>query len=171
MDGNATLSELYLGAQPVGVTTEGDRILLYLSDDRSIALPLEVISQLDTPALWTDTARFLLLSRAPRVESAEVTEDALIVRLTDGRELHSPLRWFPRLLYANAGERNHLEILGDDDVLHWPTLDEDIELTRLLIGGESLENEQSVQEWLVKRQNEALVLHESIDDYRIEEDR
>jgi len=164
------LAELYLGAQPVGVTTDGDRLLLHLADNRSITLPLEIISQLDTPALWTDTARVLLLSRAPRIESAEVTEDALVVRLVDGRVLHSPLHWFPRLLYASHNERNQLKILGDDDVIHWPTLDEDIELARLFVGGESLENEQSVQIWFAERQNEALVLAESSDDYRTREE-
>lgn len=171
MAGNATLTDLYLGAEPVGVTTEGDRILLHLSDNRLIALPLEIVSQLDTPALWTPESRILLLSRAPRIESAEVTEDSLVVRLVDGRILHSPLRWFPRLLYASHSERNRLEILGDDDVLHWPLLDEDIELTRLFVGGESLENEQSVQGWLADRRNEALVLNESIKEYRTEEER
>lgn len=171
MAGNATLAELYLGAEPVGVTTEGDRILLHLSDGRRIGLPMEVVSQLDSQPLWAETARVLLLSRAPRIELAEVTEDALVVRLVDGRILHSPLRWFPRLLYASASERNHLEILGDDDVLHWPMLDEDIELARLFVGGESLENEQSVQAWLAERQHKALVLNEPIDDYCTEENR
>jgi len=165
------LTELYLGAEPVGVTTEGDRILLHLSDGRWIALPLEVVSQLDTQALWGETARVLLLSRAPRIKSVEVTADALSVHLLDGRILICPLGWFPRLLYASESERNHLEILGDDDVIHWPTLDEDIELERLFVGGESLENEESVQAWFAERKHEALVLNESSDDYRIEEER
>ncbi len=171
MAGNATLAELYLGAQPIGVTLDEDRLLLHLSDSRSIVLPLEVVSQLDTPVIWTDESRVLLFSRAPRIQSVQVTDDALAVQLVDGRMLFSPLRWFPRLLYASHSERNHLEILGDDDVIHWPTLDEDIELTRLFAGGESVESEESIEAWFIERKSEALVLNESSDDYRIEEDR
>jgi hypothetical protein len=134
MTGIATLAELYLGAEPTGVTTENDHLLLHLSDGRSLALPLEF-------------------------------EDALIVTLQDGRVLCSPLRWFPRLRYASNAERSYFVVLGDDDLIHWPELDEDIELLRLFSGGESLESEISVQGWLAEHRSEALVLNESTPKY------
>jgi Protein of unknown function (DUF2442) len=60
--------------------------------------------------------------------------------------------WFPRLLYGTPIERNHYELSGDQDVIHWPDLDEDIEVLRLFEGGKSVESAQSIQRWLSNRQ-------------------
>jgi len=43
---------------------------------------------------------------------------------------------------------------GDNDVIHWPDLDEDVELTRLFSGGKSVESQRSIQRWLLSRQIE-----------------
>lgn len=43
----------------------------------------------------------------------------------DGRLLSCPLAWFPRLLHGTPAERNHYELNGDENVIHWPQLDED----------------------------------------------
>ena len=37
------------------------------------------------------------------------------------------------------------------NMIHWPTLDEDIELSRLFEGGKSIESERSLQRWLFSR--------------------
>jgi hypothetical protein len=165
MTGIATLAELYLGAEPTGVTTENDHLLLHLSDGRSLALPLEFVSQLALATPQTAGTRLLVFSQPPRIDDVRVTEDALIVTLQDGRVLCSPLRWFPRLRYASNAERSYFVVLGDDDLIHWPELDEDIELLRLFSGGESLESEISVQGWLAEHRSEALVLNESTPKY------
>ncbi|MEZ4866131.1 MAG: DUF2442 domain-containing protein [Caldilineaceae bacterium] len=73
----------------------------------------------------------------------------------DGRLLACPLAWFPRLLHGTPAARNHYTLSGDDDVVHWPDLDEDIEVGRLLIGGKSVEREESLQRWLLSRQDTA----------------
>ncbi len=165
MSGTATLAELYLGAEPTGVTTESNHLLLHLSDGRSLALPLEFVSQLTGATHIPNETRLLILSQPPRIEDVRVTDEALIVTLHDGRVLSSPLRWFPRLRYATEAERAHWIILGDDDLIHWPELDEDIELLRLFSGGESLESESSVQAWLAEQKSAALILNEPKTNY------
>lgn len=165
MSGIATLAELYLGAEPQSVSTENDQLFLHLSDGRSLSLPLEFVSQLTGALLNPNETRLLILSQQPRIEEVQVTDGELIVTLHDGRVLSLPLRWFPRLRYATEAERAHWIILGDDDLIHWPELDEDIELLRLFSGGESLENESSVQAWLAEQKSEALVLNEPKTNY------
>ncbi len=165
MTGIATLAELYLGAEPIGVTTDNDHLLLHLSNGHSVALPFEIVSQLAISTQQTSEARLLILSQPPRIDDVQVTDDALIVTLQDGRVLSSPLRWFPRLRYATDAERAYFVILGDNDLIHWPELDEDIELMRLFSGGESLESERSVQGWLAEHRSEAFVFNEATTKY------
>jgi hypothetical protein len=54
-------------------------------------------------------------------------------------------------MHGAQAERNYYELSGDDDVIHWPDLDEDIELSRLFEGGASIESERSLQRWLATR--------------------
>ena len=67
-----------------------------------------------------------------RATDITFTDDALVVRLRDGRVLSVPLSWFPKLRDATNGERSHWEMLGDGIGSHWPTLDEDISVAGLL---------------------------------------
>ena len=68
--------------------------------------------------------------------------------MLDGRTLSAPLAWFPRLVHGTAAERNDYELRGEEDVIHWPALDEDIDLEGLLVGGRSGESSASLQRWL-----------------------
>ncbi len=60
------------------------------------------------------------------------TSDALHVVLADGREVSAPLQWFPRLLRATPQERAQWELIGDGIGVHWPLVDEDVEIESLL---------------------------------------
>ena len=60
------------------------------------------------------------------------TADALHVVLADGREVSAPLQWFPRLLKATPEQRAQWELIGDGIGIHWPLIDEDIEVESLL---------------------------------------
>lgn len=60
------------------------------------------------------------------------TEDALHVVLADGREVSAPLQWFPRLQKATAEERGQWELIGDGIGIHWPLVDEDVEIESLM---------------------------------------
>jgi hypothetical protein len=70
----------------------------------------------------------------PLAQTVHVTEDELIVPLVDGRTISVPIAWFPRLLHATLEQRNHFELLGDGEGIHWPDIDEDISVAGLLRG-------------------------------------
>lgn len=60
------------------------------------------------------------------------TVDSLHVVLSDGGEISAPLQWFPRLLNATSEQRSRWELIGDGIGVHWPEVDEDIEIESLL---------------------------------------
>jgi hypothetical protein len=68
----------------------------------------------------------------PLAIDVSFTEDALRVVLADGREVSAPLQWFPRLLHATPEHRSQWELIGDGIGIHWPQVDEDIEVETLL---------------------------------------
>jgi hypothetical protein len=78
-----------------------------------------------------------LPSADPRVKEVSITDDELIVALTDGRRVAAPLARFPRLLRASPEQRSHFEILGDGSGIHWPEVDEDLSVAGLLRGARS----------------------------------
>jgi hypothetical protein len=60
----------------------------------------------------------------------EFTETDLIVTLTDGRKIATPLEWYPRLKHASAKHRAKFEIMPMG--IHWPDLDEDVGIAGML---------------------------------------
>jgi hypothetical protein len=60
------------------------------------------------------------------------SEDALIVRLSDGREVSAPLEWFPRLRNATPEQRQNWRLIARGIGIHWEAVDEDIAVTTLL---------------------------------------
>ncbi len=70
------------------------------------------------------------------------THTHFIVGLKDGRFLSIPIHWFPRLAFGTLAERANYELL--DGAIHWPDLDEDIEIEGLLNGHRSTESQQSL---------------------------
>ncbi|MDE0671560.1 MAG: DUF2442 domain-containing protein [Caldilineaceae bacterium] len=98
-------------------------------------------------------------TRAPQAAAVSLTEDTLTVDLSDGRTISVPLAWFPRLTYADTKEREHWELIGDGEGIHWPELDEDISVEGLLAGRPSGESPKSFQRWLkAKRAGHPLTL-------------
>ena len=71
--------------------------------------------------------------------SAECTDDEIIIFLSDGPRLSVPIVWSPRLEKASPSERADYELLGNGEGVHWPQIDEDISVTRLLAGKPSFE--------------------------------
>lgn len=57
---------------------------------------------------------------------------SLHVRLADGREVVTPLWWYPRLLKATPAQRNTVELMADG--VHWPEVDEDLSIRGMLAG-------------------------------------
>lgn len=63
------------------------------------------------------------------------TDDALHVRLSDGREVSVPLEWFPRLRDATPKQRANWRLIARGIGMHWEDVDEDIAVTTLLRTG------------------------------------
>ena len=89
----------------------------------------------------------------PRVEDVRVTNDSLVVDLSDGRTISVPLEWFPRLLHATPGERSNWRLIGRGHGVHWEELDEDISVEGLVAGRPSGESQRSFKKWIDQRQS------------------
>ena len=82
-----------------------------------------------------------------------VTDDTITVDLIDGRTLAVPLDWYPRLVHATQDERNNWRLVGRGEGIHWPALDEDINVEGLLAGRASFESQASLEAWLRSRKH------------------
>lgn len=80
----------------------------------------------------TSTAHPTAIDPDPTAIGVDVSDSALRIILSDGRELSAPLAWFPRLRDATPEERQNWEPIGRGHGLHWPDLDEDISVRALL---------------------------------------
>jgi hypothetical protein len=68
----------------------------------------------------------------PRLLSVRIIDDEIIADLVDGRTISVPLAWSWRLSEALPEQRQKFEILGDGQSIHWPDVDEDISIERML---------------------------------------
>ena len=82
----------------------------------------------------------------------DISDDALTVRLSDGRTISVPLLWFPRLSHATAEERSNWRWIGRGQGIHWPMIDEDISIEGLIAGRKSAESQMSLQRRLASRE-------------------
>ncbi|HET6146224.1 MAG TPA: DUF2442 domain-containing protein [Polyangia bacterium] len=57
----------------------------------------------------------------------------LVVELEDGRSVHVPLEWFPKLRDAAPEDLAEWRLVGHGVGIHWPKLDEDISVRGLLL--------------------------------------
>ena len=78
-----------------------------------------------------------MVNSGDRVADVHCTEDKLTVDLADGRSISVPLAWFPLLLHATPRERDNWTIAGAGFGIHWPELDEDLNVEGLLRGAPS----------------------------------
>jgi hypothetical protein len=86
-----------------------------------------------------------------RATSVEVTDEAIIVELEDGRTLTTPLAWYPRLVYGTSEERQNVHLIGGGTGMHWPDLDEDLSVRGMLAGRPSQEGPESLKRWKAAR--------------------
>ena len=68
----------------------------------------------------------------PLAVDVSCSEDAIRVVLADGREVSSPLAWFPRLRSATPDQRDDWRLIGGGIGIHWESVDEDISVESLL---------------------------------------
>ncbi len=82
----------------------------------------------------------LAVAADERVAEVSFDEDALSVRLKDGRTISVPLAWYPRLFHATAKQRRNWKIAGGGYGIYWPEIDEDISTEGLLRGAPAPRN-------------------------------
>jgi hypothetical protein len=70
----------------------------------------------------------------PLIEEVSFTKNALVVLLSDGREIRMPLEWSERLRRATPKQRKEWRPIGGGVGIHWPDIDEDIMVDSLLRG-------------------------------------
>ena len=75
----------------------------------------------------------LTQNKASKATDVWFSSDMLHVRLEDGREISTPLEWFPKLRDASEEERLKWRFIGKGIGIHWDNLDEDISIKGLLI--------------------------------------
>jgi len=75
-----------------------------------------------------------VLAADERVAGVSINDEALTVRLMDGRSISVPLAWYPRLLNATKPQRNNWKVAGGGYGIHWPDVDEDLSTEGLLRG-------------------------------------
>ena len=90
-------------------------------------------------------------TREPLAQHVRVTEDSLVVDLSDGTTIAVPLAWYPRLVDGTPAERSKWRLIGGGHGIHWPELDEDLSVEGLLSGRPSGESKSSLEKWLRKR--------------------
>jgi hypothetical protein len=69
---------------------------------------------------------------AVAVKDVACQQDHLIVTLSGGQQIRTPLWYYPRLLNATPEQRNHYQIMPLG--IHWPDVDEDLSVNGLLQG-------------------------------------
>jgi hypothetical protein len=74
------------------------------------------------------------INSEPRIVALKVTKDTITAQLADGRTISVPLAWSWRLAEATPAQRNHFEIIGSGEGVHWPDIDEDISARGMLQG-------------------------------------
>jgi hypothetical protein len=74
------------------------------------------------------------LTKNRNIKATDVwfSKDMLIVRLDDGREIGTPLEWFPKLRDASDSDRKNWRFIGKGIGIHWEKIDEDISINGLL---------------------------------------
>jgi hypothetical protein len=79
------------------------------------------------------------------------SDQSLTVSLSDRRQLVLPLEWYRRLKFGTPAERNNWRLVGDGVGIHWPDLDEDLNIEGFLAGRKSTERLKSIKGWLAER--------------------
>jgi len=90
-------------------------------------------------------------TRVSVLQHVAVTEDSLIADLVDGRTVTVPSAWYPRLLHGQPGERKNWRLIGQEEGIHWPDLDEGVSAENILFGQPSGESRRSLSRWLQTR--------------------
>jgi hypothetical protein len=73
-------------------------------------------------------------SQEARATGLVVGREVFTLYLSEGRTIDVPFACFPRLAVATSKQRAHFEVCAGGRMLHWPEIDEDIEVQHMLKG-------------------------------------
>ena len=76
----------------------------------------------------------IVASSEPLIVDVQVTDGLITAHLADGRTISVPLAWSWRLSNATPEQRQHFDIIGTGQGVHWPDVDEDISAIGMLTG-------------------------------------
>jgi hypothetical protein len=74
-----------------------------------------------------------------RILSIAFTRSHLVAKLSDGRTVSNPLKWYPRLQSASVRDRAAFELSGNGYGVHWGKIDEDLSAKGIAEGVASVE--------------------------------
>ncbi len=62
------------------------------------------------------------------------SEDTIHITLSDGREIRTPLEFYPRLANASLEQLLNFRLMGGGTGIHWKDLDEDLSVESIVLG-------------------------------------
>lgn len=68
------------------------------------------------------------------IRTVNTSASKLQIILVDGREISVPLEWYPRLFKATPEQRANYRLIGNGTGIHWPGIDDDLDLEGILGG-------------------------------------
>ena len=92
-----------------------------------------------------------------RAVRAQLTDEALVVDLADGRSVSVPLVWYPRLVRASMKERQQFRLIGSGEGIYWELLDEDVSVEGIVAGRRSMESAEFFRRWLEDRKERGVI--------------
>lgn len=66
--------------------------------------------------------------------SVSFTEDMICLILSDGREVKTPLEFYPLLAKATEAQLQNYRLIGDGSGIHWNDLGEDLSVESIVLG-------------------------------------
>lgn len=76
----------------------------------------------------------LKTEREPVAVDVSFTDDMICLVLDDGREVKTPLEFYPRLAKATKAQLLDYRLLGGGTGIHWAQLDEDLSVDSIVTG-------------------------------------
>ncbi len=76
----------------------------------------------------------------PKVRATKVwfEADFICLQLTDGREVKTPLSFYPRLMNATESQRLKFELSNGGYGIHWEEIDEDLSTEGIALGKKAI---------------------------------
>jgi len=66
--------------------------------------------------------------------SIDFSDDMICLGLEDGREIKTPIEFYPRLAHATKKQLKNFKWIGGGTGIHWPDIDEDLSVESIVLG-------------------------------------